>query len=309
MSGLVIPREGSAKDITREDGGIGFDFVNYISGFDVGRTKQEIPGKGAAICTVAVKSAMIAKWFGIPTAFIKQLTDTKILVREFDVILGRPLTEEDTNCILPVEWITRYLLSGSLLRDLLSGKKKLEDYGFDPTQGVPPEGTILPWPVNHATTKFEETDRELSNEEAMLMCSIDPILQGRIWAMINRYDGIAAALARQLGYAYCDGKKEVALVGPQRIPMLGDVWHTQDEDRFFELAALENEGRIEHQGKEYFRQALIAMGYKDIVDEARRLKQEVPFYPDFSESVLMEGARRYTAFAEAWGSIDLAMVA
>jgi len=106
------------------------------------------------------------------------------------------LTEKDTNCILPIEWITRYLLSGSLLRDLKSGKKKLEDYGFDPTKQVPPEGTVLPWPVNHATTKFEESDRELSHEEALRLCGITPVIEARIWAIINRLDGAAAALAR-----------------------------------------------------------------------------------------------------------------
>ncbi|RJR31421.1 hypothetical protein C4569_02240 [Candidatus Parcubacteria bacterium] len=87
--------------------------------------------------------------------------------------------------------------------------------------------------------------------------------------------------------------------------MLVDVWHTQDEDRYFDLEALEKEGRIEHQGKEFFRQALIDMGYKKIVDEARAAGKKVPFYPDFSDAVLSKGAQRYKRFAEKWSTINL----
>jgi len=299
---LELLRHGSSKDIYRVDKKmLDLRFLDQFSAFDVGPCPQLIPGKGEAICAAAVKSFEIAKAIGVPTHFVEQIDEVTIRVREVQVITDRPLTGQDTNCLVPAEWITRYRVAGSLWRKFKGNKASPMAFGFA-ADAVPEEGAPLPWPVKHFTTKFEAADRDLSAEEALALCGLTPEDAEQFWDMCVRLDG-AISLAYQLaGFAYFDGKKEVALVGPNRQKIIADTFGTQDEDRPVCLADLRQGRGVEHYGKEFIRQYLIKAGYYGAVQKARAANEPDPPYPLIPEDVIAEMARRYESFADRYSN-------
>jgi len=165
-------RHGSAKNIYRvDDNSIAFRFTDHFSVFDIGRMPDEIPGKAAAVCACAVKSFRVAEEIGVPTHFLEQLDPLTVRVREAQIITDCDLTESDTSYVVPIEWIYRLRVAGSIDRDFRSKKKKPTDYGF-PSDDPPAVGTPFPWPVHMSTTKFEVTDREIDEEEAGRMAGL-----------------------------------------------------------------------------------------------------------------------------------------
>jgi phosphoribosylaminoimidazole-succinocarboxamide synthase len=299
MSTTMI-RRGSAKDILRDGGeGVLFKFRNTFSAFDVGACPQEIPGKGKAVCSAAVTSFRIAEMIGIPTCFIEEVDNTTIRVQELAVISDRPLNGEDAGCIVPAEWISRFRVSGSLLRGFEDGTRKPTDYGFL-TNDVPLEGTLLPVPIHQWTTKWESEDRELSDEDALALCGLTIRSAASFWRMIDTLNGAINLAFHKAGYVRLDDKVEVGL-GPQRQLLIADVFGTQDEDRPASLVALGG-GIVKHHGKEYVRQELIEMGYFAEVKTARASGAQIPPYPELPESVIKEASHRYRLFAEHYSS-------
>src|SRR3989344_4614374 len=122
---------GSVKEKYRvEPGKLAFVFSDRFSAFDIGPHPQTIPGKAEAVCACAVRSFKIARQVGVPTHFIEQIDDVTILVKEAQVITDRPLSTQDTNYVVPVEWISRFRVAGSIDRDFREGRKMPTDYGF-----------------------------------------------------------------------------------------------------------------------------------------------------------------------------------
>ena len=305
ISQLPIVRKGSAKNIRRFGAdSLVFEFLDHISAFDVGQCPQAIPGKARSICKAAIRSFQIAQMLGIPTCFIEQLTETAIRVKEFATITDRPLTRKDRNCLIPAEWIFRFRVSGSLLRGFQSGKKKPTDYGF-PTDVVPSEGTSLRMPVSMFTTKWEKTDREISHEDALALCGMNPEEAAIAWSMIHRLAGGVSLVMEAAGFVHFDGKMELGFGEGREIVVL-DVFGTQDEDRPVLAKAL-TEGRMEHYGKEFPRQFLIDSGYKKAVDEARAAKRSDPSYPTFPPDVIAEINTRYDTFADRYTRVPLSV--
>lgn len=186
---LPLIREGSAKDIHRVDeSDIAFRFTNWFSVFDVGRAGYPIPDKALAMCACAVKSFRIANEIGIPTHFVEQLDPVTIRVKEAQIITDRPLTSRDENYVVPAEFIYRLRVAGSFDRDFRSGERKPEDYGL-PAGVIPAVGTPFPYPIRHLTTKFEDFDRNLTNEEVCGLAGITMKDHDHYWAMIDRLMG------------------------------------------------------------------------------------------------------------------------
>lgn len=303
MKQFSLIREGSAKNLLYwDEESLLFRFLDWISVFDVGRCFQ-IPGKAQMICATAVKSAQIAARVGVPTAFIEQIDDCTIRVRRAEVISDRPLNAQDTNCIIPAEWISRFRVAGSLLRKLKAGKVRATDIGF-PTDDIPAEGTPLPYPINHFTTKWKKTDEDITYEQARALCGLTPDDAAHCWAMGNVLDGALAAVWRQAGFVRFDRKYEYLRLGASRRIVIGDVFGTQDEDRPVLANALE-EGGVEHYSKEYVRQVLIASGYKAELDAAREAGEKDPLPLDLSDEELTEVARRYKHFADAYCAVEI----
>lgn len=292
---MELIHHGSVKDIFRLDEcTLAFRFTNRFSVFDCGAHPQEIPGKAEAVCSAALTSFMIAQKVGVPTHFLEQMDDVTLRVQELGIIADRPLKNTEENYVVPLEWITRFAVAGSLLRDLQNGAESPAKYGFH-HHDVPSEGTPLRWPVHQLTTKFEKVDRKLSEGEAMDLAGIgyNDIIQFR--SMIDRLDGALALAFHRAGFAHFDGKKECGL-GFNREKMIVDVFGTPDEDRPVLLVALAK-GEVEHYGKEFLRKHFIEMGFYGQVKKAREEGRPDPPYPSLPEEIIAEAARRYDTFA------------
>lgn len=304
---MKLLHEGSAKNKVRTDAGeFCFDFQDTFSVFDRGKSPQVIPGKAKAVCAMAVQSAKIAKLVGVPTCFVKQLGPTLIEVVEAEPITDRPLTAEDTNCVVPKEFIDRIYVAGSVHLAFTQGKKKPTAFGF-PDNSVPRIGTPFPFPINHSTTKWGATDEDLTHEESLALCGMTLTEEERCWAMTHRWNAAIDLVLRIAGYGRLDGKREFLFIGKPRTIIAGDVGCTQDEDRPVPLADLEA-GRIEHYSKEFIRQHYKETGYYDELQAARAVDTPVddqPPYPPFPASFVKEVSRRYTVVAEAYANIDV----
>jgi len=300
---LPFIREGSAKNIHRVDKtDIAFRFTDWFSVFDVGRASYGIPGKAQAMCACAVKSFEIAKEIGIPTHFVEQIDDITIRVKEAQIIANRALTVIDENYVVPSEHIYRLYVAGSIFRDFRSGKKKPENYGL-PAGIIPEVGTPFPYPIHMFTTKFEDIDRELTDEETCTLCGLTIKDRDQYWSMIDRLMGACSLEMARAGFALLDGKCE-PIMGPGRIKMIGDVFCTPDEDRPVPLDKLQ-QGVVQHYSKEYIRQLFIEMGYKAELDKARDEHRPDPPIPPLTEAEIAEISFRYQKVAEAYSGVRL----
>ncbi|MDP2708601.1 MAG: phosphoribosylaminoimidazolesuccinocarboxamide synthase [bacterium] len=300
---LPLIREGSAKNIHRVDEtDIAFRFTDWFSVFDVGRASYGIPGKAEAMCACAVKSFQVAEAIGIPTHFVEQMDDVTIRVKEAQIITDRALTVDDENYVVPAEFIYRLYVAGSIDRDFRSGKKLPESYGL-PAGIIPAVGTPFPYPIHMFTTKFEDIDRELSDEAMCALAGLKIYDRDEYWSMIDRLIGACSLAMAQAGYAQLDGKCE-PIMGYGRRKLIGDVFCTPDEDRPVPLDKLRR-GIVEHHSKEYIRQLLIAMGYQDELDKARLEGRPDPPIPLLPEATIAEISRRYKAVANAYAGTRL----
>jgi len=295
---LEFIRPGSAKDIYRVDKtDIAFRFTEWFSVFDVGRASYGIPGKALAMCACAVKSFQIAEQIGIPTHYVEQLDDVTIQVKEAKIIKDRALTSQDENYVVPAEFIYRLNVAGSIHRDFVSGAKRPEDYGL-PADIIPEVGTPFPHPVHYLTTKFEDFDRELTEEEVRIMAGLTLEDYHQIWSMVDRQIGACSLEMAYAGFGLLDGKCE-PIMGYGRRKSLGDVFCTPDEDRPVPLVLL-RKGIIKHYSKEEIRKKLIEIGYKAELDAARQAGKEDPPIPFLGDEFICDIAQRYKDVAEAY---------
>lgn len=123
--------EGSSRDVYRIEGGmLAFHFKDTFSVFDIGMHPQTIPGKAEALCECAVHSFKNAKAIGIETHFVEQTGPRSILVEEMATEAWEP--DQPKGRLIPLEFITRFAVAGSLLRDFKKGKRNR------PTTALPP---------------------------------------------------------------------------------------------------------------------------------------------------------------------------
>ena len=231
------------------------------------------------------------------THFMERVDDVTIRVWEARVVTDRPMEPTEECYVVPLEWITRFAVSGSILRDFQVGKEKPSDYGFH-MHNLPKEGMHFPWPVHQLTTKYEKVDRKLSPQEALTLAGLSSEDAERFWSMIDRLDGALAEAFFRAGFEHFDGKKE-CILDRGREPMIGDVFGTPDEDRPVWLEDLKK-GRIEHYGKEFLRQHFIKTGFYAQVQAARAKGEPDPPYPLLPEDVIEQAMDRYKMFARRY---------
>lgn len=276
-----------------------FENTDHFSAFDRGRHPQTIPGQAYALTKCAVASFKIAKQIGTRTHFIEQVNDTTIAVRR--LATPKESSETDTNHVLPLELIDRIRVGGGLARDLASGVKNPVDYGFDEGY-VPKQGELLPSPVFEITTKREKFDRPLTDEEAMRIAGINRKKLDEIKSVIIHYNGALSLAAKAAGYDRWDGKKEVALVGPQRNVCIVDSAGTLHEDRFVATREFEETGQIIHYSKEAIRELFIKNGFYDALKRARAAGQPDPDYPEVSTEDIQEISHRFARFSHDYST-------
>ena len=262
---------GSVKDLTintkptENELGVGvFSFSDRYSVFDWGEMPDEIPNKGAALCTMAslnfeLIDKKIAKSHycgifdksGYPTS-IERISSpsNKMLVKlanvikplfldgEYNYLEFFPEHRRVNNFVVPLEVIYRRGVpeGSSLLKKLRQldseGKEKeleelLDSIGLSK---MPSPGDMFPKPVYNFTTKFEKKDRNLTDEEAYVISGLTISQFDELKRLRNVGVDIIGKRTKNVGLTDYDGKFEFVYFDGKI--MFADVFGTFDENRF-----------------------------------------------------------------------------
>lgn len=259
-----------------------FVFTDNISVFDK-VIPTEVPDKGETLCRTSAHWFEVAQSMGIKTHFVGLSGPNLMKVRKVDVIRDySKLTPESKNYLIPLEFICRHYVAGSLLDRLKSGDVKPEEVGF-PEGHVPKYGEKLPEPFFETTTKLEEFDMKLTIPEAIEMAGLTEEEFARIKDTVLKLDEKIGEEVGKRGLIHVDGKKEFAF-DPDRNLMLIDTFGTADEDRFWDAESYE-EGRFVEMSKEFVRQHYRGISYLEELEEARKNNREEPDIPPLPAEV------------------------
>ncbi len=282
-------RKGKVKevyDIGR--GKLEFLFTDNISVFDK-VVPSEIPRKGETLCKTS------SYWFdqvedmGYETHFIERKGDKKMLVEKVDIIEDYDdIDTETTDYLIPLEFIARYFLAGSLHDRMKSGKIHYEDLGFEEE---PEYGERLPEPFFEVTTKLEEYDRGLTKEEALSIAGLTEEEFNRAKEMVFEIDEMIDKKVESNDLLHVDGKKEFGM-DENRELMLVDTFGTADEDRWWVKSEYED-GKIVQKSKEFVRQHYREVGYHERLMEARREGKEEPPIPPLPDEIVEDTTELY----------------
>ena len=208
-----------------------FRFTNQISVFDQ-IIPSLIPRKGESL------NRTTAHWFKLiedegicGTHLIEVNSADRCLVRKVEIIKEPGMVPRDMEWVfVPLEIICRHYLSGSAWRRFQRGELTAEQLGVSEDCEY---GTKLSKPFLEVTTKFEAFDRNITNEEALVISNITKDELDTIFDAVLKIDALIEREAAKNGLIHVDGKKEFAL-GPGRKVVLVDTFGTLDEDRWWE---------------------------------------------------------------------------
>ncbi|NPA75062.1 MAG: phosphoribosylaminoimidazolesuccinocarboxamide synthase [Euryarchaeota archaeon] len=286
---MKLIREGKVKKVYDAGTELVFEFTNNISVFDK-IIPTQIPEKGRSLCLTSAFWFEMLRETGIKNHFIS-CAGTKMRVQKFN-ILSKP-TVEDENYLVPLEFITRYYVAGSLYDRIRRGKQDYKELGFD---SMPEYGARLPEPIFEITTKFEAYDRKVDLNEAMEIGGLRKNEIEDIRDTILKIDAIIEKEVRKRGLIHVDGKKELAL-GAGREIVIVDTFGTLDEDRWWDLNAYES-GKIVQLSKEFVRQYYREIGYHEQLMKAREAGEEEPPIPPLPEDMVKKVTELYVSMYE-----------
>lgn len=233
-----MPKRFSTKKLTvveeptTERAGVGiFEFTDDYSVFHYGSMPDLIPGKGEAICRMAVFNFELLAAAGIPTHFRRFLPPNRI---EFDLLRVQnpdvePIAPGSRNYLVPLQVIFRNSLppGNSLRRRLAQGVISPADVGLDE---IPPEGTDLAEPIVEFTTKLAEIDLFRTAAQARAMAGLDDAQFIELRSRALEVDAVITAHAAEVGLGHADGKVEFGVGGDGHL-VLVDNAGTPDENR------------------------------------------------------------------------------
>lgn len=275
---MKLLRKGKVKEVYEAGPSeLEFLFTDNISVFDKVIPTQ-IPHKGVTLCRTSAHWFMIAEGMGIASHYLGLRGDDRMRVRRLRVIDDYPqLNPKTKDYLIPLEFITRYYVAGSLHERLRAGEVKPEDLGF-PRGHMVKYGEELPEPLFEYTTHLERVDRKVDLGEALRIGGLLREDLEAIREVVLRLDDRIAGDVKRGGLLHVDGKKEFGFDGERRL-LLVDTFGTADEDRWWDLRAYE-EGRQVELSKEFVRQYYKSIGYHEELSEARRAgKPEPPIPP------------------------------
>lgn len=177
--------------------------------------------------------------------------------------------------VIPLEFITRYYVAGSLYDRVKEGKVRYEDLGLN---HAPKYGEELDDPFFEVTTKFEKYDRPLKHGEIIEIGGMTNSELNEIKEAILRVDRRINKSVSQRGLIHVDGKKEFAF-GIGREPVLIDTFGTLDEDRWWDRKEYDEGGKIVELSKEFVRQYYRSTGYHSELYSAREKGLPEPEIP------------------------------
>ncbi len=235
-----------------------FVFTDDYSVFDWGKMPDEIPGKGASLCTMGAFNFELLEAAGISTHYdgvVTPETDGSVsldaahdagpapramviaLTQVPDLPFEGNATEDPSgydyaayhdaageNYLVPLEVVFRNRVPvGSSLRT----RTDPADHGLDAAEW-PDEAVDLDEPVVEFSTKYEEQDRYLSDAEADRVAGRADV--GDLETVAREVNRIVTERAAEVGLVHEDGKIECLFYqGDLRV---ADVVGTFDENRF-----------------------------------------------------------------------------
>ncbi|WP_226005534.1 phosphoribosylaminoimidazolesuccinocarboxamide synthase [Natrinema salinisoli] len=235
-------------EATDEELGRGaFVFTDDYSVFDWGKMPDQIPKKGASLCTMGAFNFELLESEGIPTHYrgvvengdvvdladashppwemaidLTQVPDLPHEGREYDYDHYHDAAGE--NYLIPLEIVFRNRVPvGSSLRS----RTDPGDHGLE-IDSWPEEAVDLDEPIVEFSTKYEESDRYLAREEADAIAGKAAI--DDLESLARDVNRIITEQADAAGLVHEDGKIECLYYqGEIRV---GDVVGTFDENRF-----------------------------------------------------------------------------
>nr|AGF93351.1 phosphoribosylaminoimidazole-succinocarboxamide synthase [uncultured organism] len=282
-------RKGKVKEVYEVDEDrLKFFFTNNISVFDK-IIPNDIPRKGETLCKTSSYWFKKCEELGIKTHFIDMPEDQVMEVRRFEVINDYDKMDSDTtNYRIPLEFIARYYVAGSLHDRIKKGKLDHEKLGFEEE---PDYGEKLPEPYFEVTTKVEEIDRNLSKEEALDISGLTEEEYEEIKEAVFKIDELIEENGEKNGLLHVDGKKEFAM-DENRDIILVDTFGIADEDRFWENDEYEN-GNFVQKSKEFVRQHYRKTGYHEDLMDARENGEEEPPIPPLPDDMVDKTSELY----------------
>jgi len=289
---VKLVRKGKVKEVYDLGDRLLFIFTDQISVFDK-IIPSLIPGKGESLARTSAFWFKRAGELGIKNHFLSLKNGREMEVKKFRILEGRPGREEK-NYLIPLEFVMRYYVAGSLFDRIQKGKTSYADLGF---KNKPKRGEKLPEPLFEITTKFEKTDRLLDFKEARVIGGLEDEDIERIRDIILKMDADINKTVEKRGLIHADGKKEFAM-DAERNPVLVDTFGTADEDRFWEKDEYEKNGALIERSKEFVRQYYRSIGYYDRLMEARSSGSVEPDIPALPEEMINETSRLYISLYE-----------
>jgi len=282
-------RKGKVKEVYQVDENkLRFFFTNNISVFDK-VIPNDIPRKGETLCKTSSYWFEKSEELGVNTHFIDMLEDQVMEVKKVDVIEDYEKIDGDTtNYLIPLEFIARYYVAGSLHDRIKEGKIDYEELGFDEK---PEYGQKLPEPYFEVTTKLEDIDRNISKEEALEISGLTENEYQEIKDAVFDIDELIKDNIEENDLLHVDGKKEFAMDDNREI-MLVDTFGTADEDRFWEKDEYEK-GNFIQKSKEFVRQYYRETGYHEKLMKARENNEEEPPIPPLPDDIVEETSELY----------------
>lgn len=297
---MELIRTGKVKDVYDLGDRLLFKFSDRISVFDK-IIPVKVPDKGASICKTS------AFWFDklnhmrINNDLIEVKSNNEMIVRKYKINESGG-SKFWINYLVPLEFVVRYYVAGSLMDRIESGKIDFHDLGF---RSVPKIGEPLDEPFFEMTTKFEKTDRPLSITEAMEIGGLYMYEVLEIKEAILRIDDMIQKQVSKGKLIHADGKKEFAMDNERKITVV-DTFGTADEDRFWELDDY-NKGKITEISKELVRQYYRSTGYHDRLYEARAKGLSEPEIDPLPQDLIKKTSELYRSLytritGEKWGN-------
>lgn len=293
---MELISEGKVKRVySVDDETLEFEFTDKVSVFD-----KVIPSliehKGETLCRTSAFWFEKVRGIGIKSHYIQLISRNRMRVRRVKIIRDySKIDQSTTNYLIPLEFICRHYISGSLYDRIRRGELKPEDLGFSHGHELK-YGEELPEPFFETTTKLESVDRKVNKEEARKIAGLSKSEYDEIKETVLHIDEKVKSEVERRGLIHVDGKKEFAFDAEREL-MLVDTFGTADEDRFWDLREYENGNCIEL-SKESVRQYYRGIGYLERLENARMEGIEEPEIPPLPDEIARRVSRLYIQLFE-----------